>query len=107
MLAIIGCLAGVLALLLLSELLRQKKILRGDPQRQFVHITVGSFIAFWPWLISFQAIAIIGVAMLAIVLVNYKIKLFDFYSGVNRHSYGDIFYALAIVASALVTDEKV
>ncbi len=107
MLAIIASLSGVLALLILSELLGRKKILRGDPQRQFVHITVGSFIAFWPWLVSFDTIAWLGVAMLTVVLLNRRKKLADFYSEVDRKSYGDIFYALAIIFGGLIADEKI
>ncbi len=107
MLAIIACLSGVLALLVLSELLGRKKILRGDPQRQFVHITVGSYIAFWPWLVSFDTIAWLGAAMLAVVLLNRRKKLADFYTKVDRKSYGDIFYALAVIFGALLADEKI
>lgn len=107
MFAILACLSGIFALLILSELLGQKKILRGDPQRQFVHITVGSFIAFWPWLVSFDTIAWLGAVMLAVVLLNRRKKLADFYSEVERKSYGDIFFALAIIFTALLTDEKI
>ncbi|MEX0881371.1 MAG: hypothetical protein WDZ34_00585 [Candidatus Saccharimonadales bacterium] len=107
MLAIIACLSGVLALLILSELLGRKKILRGDPQRQFVHVTVGSFIASWPWLVSFDTIAWLGVVLLAVVLLNRRKKLADFYSEVDRKSYGDIFYALAIIFGGLIADEKI
>ena len=107
MLAAAFCLAGVFALLIISELLSQRKKLHGDSQRQFVHITVGSFIAFWPWLISWRSIQIIGVAMLAVVLLNRRYKLADFYTAVDRKSYGDIFYALAIVLSASLTDEPI
>ena len=107
MLAIAFCLAGVFALLIISELLGQRKKLQGDSQRQFVHITVGSFIAFWPWLISWRSIQIIGVAMLTVVLLNRRYKLADFYTKVDRRSYGDIFYALAVVLSASLTDEPI
>ncbi|HEX5394912.1 MAG TPA: hypothetical protein VFW52_00975, partial [Candidatus Saccharimonadales bacterium] len=106
MLAIIACLAGIFAILLLSEMLAQKKLLSGDPRRQFVHIAAGSYIAFWPWLISFNTIAWLGLVMLAVVLLNRRKKLADFYTDVDRKSYGDIFYALAVISSALMTDEK-
>jgi phytol kinase len=106
MLAVLFCLAGVFALLVISELLGQRKKLRGDLQRQFVHITVGSFIAFWPWLISWRSIQIIGLVMLAVVLLNRRVKLADFYTKVSRQSYGDVFYAVAIILSASLTDEK-
>jgi dolichol kinase len=107
MLALIACLAGVFVLLIIGELLGQKKILRGDPQRKFIHISVGSFIAFWPWLISWRAISLIGVAMLAIVLINHRVKLINFHSNLNRHTYGDVFFALAVIISPLLTQQKV
>lgn len=107
MLAIIASLSGVFALLILSEVLGRKKILRGDLQRQFVHVTVGSYIAFWPWLVSFDTIAWLGIVVLAVVLLNRRVKLADFYSEVDRKSYGDIFYALAIIFGAVMTDEKI
>jgi dolichol kinase len=106
MFAIIACLAGVFAILLLSEILAQRKILSGDLRRQFVHIAAGSFIAFWPWLVSFTTIAWLGAVMLAVVLLNRRKKLADFYTNIERKSYGDICYALAIIATALMTDEK-
>jgi dolichol kinase len=106
MLEIIACLAGVFAILLLSEILAQRKILTGDPRRQFVHIAAGAFIAFWPWLVSFNTIAWLGAVMLAVVLLNRRKKLADFYTSVERKSYGDICYALAIIVTALITDEK-
>lgn len=107
MLAIVACLSGVLALLIAGELLKQKKILRGDLQRQFLHIGIGSFIAFWPWLMNLSTIAAIGIFMLAVVILNYRFKLVDLYSGVNRQTYGDVFYALAIIFAALVADEEI
>jgi dolichol kinase len=106
MLEIIACLAGIFAILLFSEILAQRKILNGDLRRQFVHIAAGIFIAFWPWLISLTTIAWLGAAMLAAVLLNRKKKLADFYTNIERKSYGDICYALAIITTALMTDEK-
>lgn len=107
MLAVFACLAGVFILLLASELLGRKKNWRGDLQRQFAHITVGGFVAFWPWIISWHTIAWIGVAMLLGVLLNIKLRLLDFHTGLNRETYGEIFYALAIISAALITDQKV
>ena len=106
MLAIIVCLAGIFAILLLSEVLAQRKILSGDPRRQFVHIAAGCFIAFWPWLVSFDTIVWLGIAMLGVVLLNRRRKLADFYTNVERKSYGDVCFALAVIVTALVTDEK-
>ncbi len=107
MLATLFCLAGVFIILVFGELLGQKKLPRGDLLRKIIHASVGSFIAFWPWLISFDTIAWIGVAMLAVVLLNHRVKVVDFHSNIARRTYGDIFFALAVITCALITDEKV
>lgn len=107
MLAIFACLAGVLVLLITGELLKQKKLLTGDLLRQVLHIAIGSFVAFWPWLIDLSTIAAIGIGLLAVVILNYRYKLVDLYSGVNRQTYGDIFYALAVIFTALLADKEI
>ncbi len=107
MLAIVAALVGVFTLLVISELLGRRKKLRGDPQRQFVHITVGSFIAFWPWIMSWSAIVWLGVAMLLVAFINQRLKIIDFHSRLNRDTNGHIFYALSIICSALITHQKV
>lgn len=107
MLATFACLAGVFAILVFGELIGQKRLVRGDPLRKILHISIGSFIAFWPWLISWQTIVWIGVAMLAVVLLNHRIKLVDFHSNINRRTYGDVFFALGVIAAALLADERI
>jgi phytol kinase len=109
MLAVAFCLLGVFAILVIGELLGQKKIIQGDRQRKFIHIAVGTFIAFWPWFISWKAIVWIGFAMLAVVVLNHRYKLIDFHTKIKRESksYGDIFFALAVIASALLADSDV
>jgi phytol kinase len=106
MLAVFFCLFGIFVILALSEILGQKKILTGELQRKFVHIASGSFIASWPWLINWQAIAWIGTAMLLFVLLNHRARIVDFHSHRPSHGYGDVFFALAVVAGALITDQK-
>lgn len=100
------CLVGVFGLLQVGEALWRAKILRGENLRKFIHMSVGSFIAIWPWLISWRAIQIVGVAMLAVVLINRYFRFFHFSSGIGREEYGDIFLASAIVICALLTDVK-
>jgi len=107
MLTVIACLAGVIATLVTAEVLWKRKILRGEKQRKFVHILIGTFIAFWPWLMSWQAIQLIAVGLLAGVLLNRYRKTLHYTEGLNRTTYGDIFFTLAILLCALLTDNKV
>jgi len=107
MLSIIACLAGVFILLAVSESLTIKGTHKGELVRKFTHITVGIFVASWPWLISWRAIQIIGIAMAVVVFVNRRFDFFRFNKGLRRESYGDYFFALAITACALLTSSKI
>jgi len=105
----IVCLVGVALLLGISEYLGKRKVLKGEDQRKFVHVSVGVFVASWPWLISWQAIQLIGLAMLFVVLLSRepRFKGWRFNKSVKRESYGDILFALAIITCALITDVKI
>jgi len=101
------CVGGVLTIIILSELIWRRKLLKGEFQRKFVHITGGTFAAFWPWLISWRAIQLLGLAMLVGVLANRYHKFSHFADGVRRETYGDIFSPLAIIICATLTNESV
>jgi phytol kinase len=107
MLAVILSLFGVLAVLLLDEFLWRKKIIHGELKRKLVHITVTAFVAFWPWIMSWKAIQLIGIAMVLVLLVNRQIKILHYLGGIRQQTYGDVFLALAITTTALLTDVKI
>ena len=107
MLATAVCLLGVFALLLLAETLSRQKILKGENQRKLSHISIGTFIAFWPWLISWRAIQVISVTMLIVVLANRRLEIFRSINGHRRGEYGDTFLAVAILLCSLLTTTKI
>jgi dolichol kinase len=107
MLAVILCIAGLFALLVLTEYLASKKILRGEYLRKFLHITAGSFIASWPWLISWRSIQILAVLMLGVVLAGRYLKILRYHGRTRRVTYGDIFLALAVLVSSFIAGHKV
>ncbi len=107
MLAVFFCLAGIAAILFSGELLWRRNILTGERQRKLVHAMTATFIAFWPWIISWRAIQFIGLAMIVVVLVNRKIKRLHYLGNVRIEDYGDVFLAVAVTACALLTDVKI
>jgi dolichol kinase len=106
MLAIALCLFGVFLLLVATEKIFEKKYLRGEYLRKFLHISVGSFVAVWPWFLSWQTIRLIGLAMLIGVFLNHHSRIVKF-NHISRKTYGDILFALVIVAAALLTTSKI
>jgi phytol kinase len=94
--------AGVFALLLVSEALWRAKIIRGEVARKFVHIGVGTFVAFWPYFMSWQEIILMSVAFLVVVLLSRKRSIFHAVHEVARPTQGEAFFAIGIGLSALL-----
>lgn len=107
MLAVIVCLIGVLALMLAAEHIWRRRILVGGNLRKFVHILLGVFIAFWPWLIGWQAIQLISGAMLGAALLVRYVPVFKFAAGLHTANYGDLFFIGAILVCASITTNNI
>ena len=107
MLTIFACLVIVAVLLGLKLLIDKYGWFSAEFRRKFFHISAGSFAAFWPWLMSMNAIKILGLGMLAGVGLNQYLKVFSFTKGLKRKTYGVAFSALALSAAASLTNNKV
>ncbi len=107
MLEVLLCLGGIGLILLAEEFFYRRKILEGEYLRKFVHMSSGTFVAFWPWLIGWRTIQLIGLAMLVVVYLNHHVKRINMSGNVTRITYGGLTFPAAIVISALLTDEKI
>jgi phytol kinase len=106
MIEVISSLAVVFGLLVISEILWSKKELKGEFGRKFVHITVGTFVAFWPFYMSFKTIQLISIAFLVVVLASRYLKVFKAIHAVNRQSWGDVMFAIAVGLTALLAKNE-
>lgn len=107
MLSAFVCLGVILLVLLTSEYLSHRKIIKKETLRKYVHVLVGIFIAFWPWLMDWQTIQIISLAFLIVVFASRQFNIFSALKSVKRFTYGDIFFALAVGVCASITTEPV
>jgi len=107
MFALALCLLGLLVLLIIAEFIGKKKLLKGEYHRKFLHISAGSFIASWPWLISWRWIQVISAIMAVGMLANHYFAFLNYRGKIGRATYGDILYAVAIFLAATVTHNKV
>ena len=96
----------VFVLLLINEIWWRKGHTHGEFSRKFVHITVGSFVAFWPFLLDWNEIKLLSLAFVAGVLLSKQIHLFTAIHSVQRPTRGELFFALAVGATALITQDK-
>jgi dolichol kinase len=93
-------------ILILSELLWQKKIIIGERARKFIHILAGTWMAFWPLYLPFDGIFILGCIALTLLVYSRITKLFHAIYSVKRKTYGDIFFAIGILVCAYLGQES-
>lgn len=79
-----------------SELAWRHKQTHGEISRKFVHITVGSFVAFWPYFLSPSEIKILSVAFLVVVAVSKYLNIFTTIHSVQRPTLGEFWFALVV-----------
>ncbi len=102
----IGAVLAVFIILVGSELWWRKRVVHGEFSRKFVHITVGSFVAFWPFFLSWNQIRLLSLAFLIVVCVSKYLHVFKTIHSVQRPTWGEIFFALAVGAVTFITQNK-
>jgi phytol kinase len=105
MIAIALAVLPVFLLLVTTEYLWRTNRLRGESARKLIHIVVGSYVAFWPFFISFEMIQLISAAFLLVVAVSLKLNIFRAIHGVARQTWGEVLFAVGIGLVAVLTDE--
>jgi phytol kinase len=105
MLKLLAATVPIVIVLLLSEYLWQKEILKGERARKFIHILAGVWIAFWPFYLPFDGIFILGCMALSFLLYSRFSHVFGAIYAVKRRTYGEIFYALAIIITSYYGQE--
>ncbi|HVX47833.1 MAG TPA: hypothetical protein VHA05_00545 [Candidatus Saccharimonadales bacterium] len=96
----------VFLLLLIGELWWRKQKLNTEFTRKFVHITVGTFVAFWPFFLTWQEIRFLSLAFLIVVGASKYLKVFRAIHTVQRPTWGELFFALAVGAVTFITQDK-
>jgi phytol kinase len=103
---VILSLLAIFSILVFNELLWRKKAVHGEFSRKFVHVSVGCFVAFWPFYLSWTAIRILGLAFVVVVVLSKVLKIFQAINSVQRPTWGEICFALAVIIVSFITHNK-
>ncbi|MDB5168945.1 MAG: phosphatidate cytidylyltransferase [Candidatus Saccharibacteria bacterium] len=98
--------AVVFVLLIVAEVWWRTRPVHGEFSRKFVHITVGSFVAFWPWFLSWNQIRFLSLAFLIGISISKAFKIFRSIHSVGRPTWGEVFFALAVGLTTFITHDK-
>jgi phytol kinase len=97
---------AVFLILLTSEYGWRRHWLANEFGRKFVHITVGSFVAFWPFYMSWGQIRLLSLAFLIVIIVSNQLKIFHAIHSVQRPTFGEICFAAVVGLLTFVTHSK-
>ncbi len=96
----------VFLILLGSELWWRKRITHSEFSRKFVHITVGSFVAFWPFFLSWNEIRLLSLGFLVVIGLSKYFHVFRAIHSVQRPTLGELYFALAVGLLTFVTQNE-
>lgn len=94
-------LIGVWILLQLGEQLRRRHY-HPEIVRKFVHITVATLAATWPFYMSWTYIVLLSLLLFLGVLASWRYGYFKAVRGARRHGWGELFFAMSIGFTALL-----
>lgn len=92
--------------LIYSEWLARAKQIHAELTRKFVHITIGTFVAFWPFFLSWRDIELLSLAFFAVVALSIKYNIFRSIHAVKRNVMGELIFAVVIGILAVVSSSK-
>lgn len=73
--------------------------------RKFVHISVGSFVAFWPLFLTWEQIILMSIAFVAVVSVSKYFHIFSSIHGIKRATWGEVYFGAVVGIVALITHD--
>jgi phytol kinase len=106
MIALLIAIAGVAACLYGGEVLQHRYDYHPEITRKFVHISVATFAAFWPFFMSWSNIELLSLMLFVGVLASKRLSFFRSIHDVKRLTWGEIFYPVSIGMAALLSGNE-
>ena len=103
---LLGTVGIVLALLLASEFWWRKRQPDSELSRKFIHLTVGCFVAFWPFFLSWNEIRLLSLAFIVVIAVSKWLNIFQAIHSVQRPTWGEVYFAFVVGLLTFVTHSK-
>lgn len=102
MISLFIALVGVCLLVVTGEYLRRVHLFQAEVTRKFIHITVASFAATWPFFMEWNQIYLVSMLMFVGILLSRFMHMFPAIHGVKRRTWGELFFAMSIGICAVL-----
>ncbi len=101
--ALIITVSIILTLLVVNELWHRTHKSHNELSRKFIHITVGSFVSFWPYFMTWNQIRFMSLAFLVVIGISKYFNVFKAIHSVTRPTWGEVYFAIAVGAVTFIT----
>src|SRR5688500_5216440 len=93
-------------ILVLSEWLARAKDIHAELTRKLVHVAVGTFVAFWPFFLSWRQIQLLSLAFFVVICISIKFNVFSSIHAVKRSITGELLFAIVIGLLATINSNE-
>jgi len=106
MLATFLVLVATFCILVFAEWLSRAKQIHAELTRKLVHVAVGTFVAFWPFFMSWRSIQLLSLMFFIVVSLSVKFDIFRSIHAVKRNMTGELLFAIVIGLLALISTNE-
>jgi phytol kinase len=106
MLVTILVVIATFCILVFSEWLARAKQIHAELTRKLVHVAVGTFVAFWPFFLSWRQIQLLSLMFFIVVCLSIKLNVFRSIHAVKRNILGELLFAIVIGLLALISTNE-
>lgn len=89
-----------------AEYLSRSKRIHAELTRKLVHVAVGTFVAFWPFFLSWRQIQLLSLAFFVVVCLSVRFNVFRSIHAVKRGITGELLFAIVIGLLALISTNE-
>ncbi|HET8709112.1 MAG TPA: hypothetical protein VFL85_02405 [Candidatus Saccharimonadales bacterium] len=93
------------AILCLSEYIWRHREVHVEIARKFVHVTIGTFVAFWPLFLTWNEIRVLSVAFIVVVALSSYFNIFRAIHAVERPTFGEYLFAASVGLVTIITQD--
>lgn len=93
-------------ILVFAEYLSRLKDIHAELTRKLVHVAVGTFVAFWPFFLSWRQIQLLSLAFFVVISLSIRLNIFRSIHAVKRSITGELLFAVVIGLLALIVTDK-
>lgn len=98
-------LSVIAGILVLVELMWREKMIERENGRVIIHIAVATWVAGWPWLLPFQTISYIALAMFVVISLSRGLNVLQSIHKTKRWTVGELLFPIGIFLCSVLTNE--